>query len=169
MPPRPAATTSTTATSGGASDLGRAAANLGQMLTDERSGGMTGRVVRAIIGWLPIAIAIGWGIGEMTGCGRFAATCDGASEPLVLGLQVVSLAILLLVPGLALLASMAALIMFAAAVLGALILSSTGEAADLEARAAALGAILVVAWCIGLGIAIVHRARAAPSPTSPVS
>ena len=139
------------------------------MLTDERAGGMTGRLVRAIVGWLPIAIAIGWFVGELTGCGRFAATCDGSAEPFVLGLQVLALAVLLLVPALALVAAMAALIMFAAAILGALTLSSTGEAADLEARAATLGVILAVAWFAGFAIALVRRARAAPPPTSPVS
>ena len=48
------------------------------------SGGWRGRVVRAVIGWLPIALGLGWLIGELTGCGRFAATCDGSADPIVL-------------------------------------------------------------------------------------
>ena len=32
--------------------------------------------------------ALGWLVGEMTGCGRFAATCDGSADPFVLALQV---------------------------------------------------------------------------------
>jgi hypothetical protein len=139
------------------------------MLVDERTGGMPGRIIRAIVGWIPIAIAIGWFIGELTGCGRFAATCDGSSEPLVLGLQVLTLAILLVVPALAALATIATLTVLVAAVLGALTLSSTGEAADLEARAATLGVVLLVAWTVGLILAVARRVRAAPSPTRPVS
>ena len=100
-------------------DLGRSAADFGRLLVDEGAGGMHGRIVRAIVGWTPIAIAIGWIIGEMTGCGRFAATCDGSSEPLVLGLQIVTLAILLVVPALAALATIATMTVSAAAVFGA--------------------------------------------------
>ncbi len=150
-------------------DLGRSAADFGRMLVDERAGGMHGRIVRAIVGWIPIALAIGWFIGELTGCGRFAATCDGSAEPLALALQVLTLAILLVVPSLAALATIATLIVLVAAVFGALTLSSTGEAADIEARAATLGAVLLVAWTIGLVLAIVRRVRAVPSPTRPVS
>ena len=150
-------------------DLGRSAAEFGRLLVDERAGGMPGRIVRAIVGWIPIAIAIGWFVGELTGCGRFAATCDGSSEPLVLGLQILTLAILLVVPSLAALATIATLTVLVAAVFGALTLSSTGEAADLEARAATLGVVLLVAWTVGLVVAIARRVRAAPSPTRPVS
>ena len=55
-------------------------------------GGFRGRVVRAVIGWLPIAFGIGWLVGELTGCGRFAATCDGSADPFVLALQIAVLA-----------------------------------------------------------------------------
>ena len=33
-----------------------------------------------LVGWLPIALGLGWLLGEMTGCGRFAATCDGSAD-----------------------------------------------------------------------------------------
>ena len=33
---------------------------------------------RAFLGWLPIAFGVSWLVGEITGCGRFAATCDGS-------------------------------------------------------------------------------------------
>jgi hypothetical protein len=148
-------------------DFGGFAAGIGRMLIDERAGGMQGRVVRAIVGWIPIALAIGWSIGELTGCGRFAATCDGSSEPVALGLQIVTLAILLAVPSLAALATIATMSVLVAAVFGALTLSSTGEAADLEARAATLGVVLLAAWAVGLGVGIARRVRAAPSPPSP--
>jgi len=150
-------------------DLGRAAGDITRAVTDDRYGGVRGRVVRAIIGWLPIALGIGWAVGELTGCGRFAATCDGATEPFVLLLQVGALAILLLVPALASLATTAALALFAAAVVAALILSATGSAADGDSRRATLGAVLLIAWLVGLAIAVMQRVRAMPSPTRPVS
>jgi hypothetical protein len=150
-------------------DLGHAAAGITRALADERFGGIRGRLVRALIGWLPIAFGVGWVVGELTGCGRFAATCDDAAEPFVLLLQGAVLALLLLVPALASLATTAALTLFAAAVVAALILSATGSAADGESRRATLGAVLLIAWLVGLAIAIMRRVRALPSPTRPVS
>ena len=150
-------------------DLGRAAADITRALTDERYGGIRGRVARAVVGWLPIALGVGWVLGELTGCGRFAATCDGATEPLVLLLQIGVLALLLVVPVLASLATTAALSLLVAAVVAALIVSATGSAADGESRRAALGAVLFVAWLVGLAIAVMRRIRTLPSPTRPVS
>jgi hypothetical protein len=101
--------------------------------------------------------------------GLFAATCDGATAPFVLLLQVGALALLLLVPALASLATTAALALLVAAVVAALILSATGSVADGDSRRATLGAVLLVAWLVGLAIAVMRRVRALPSPTRPVS
>jgi hypothetical protein len=150
-------------------DLGRAAADITRALTDERYGGVRGRVIRAAIGWLPIALGIGWVFGEVTGCGRFAATCDGSAEPFVLSLQVAAFVILLFVPVLASVATTAAVTLFVAAVIAALIVSATGGAADGESRRATLGAVLLVAWFVGVAIAVMRRIRSLPSPTRPVS
>ena len=136
------------------------------------SAAVRGRVARAIIGWLPIAFGIGWLVGEMTGCGRFAATCDGVRRPVRAA-----------PPGrpssrcccscrsLASMTAMAALAAArGAAVAAALILSATGDAADGDSRRAALGAVLLVAWLVGLAIAVVRRrpraARRRPRPVS---
>ena len=150
-------------------DVGRAAEDIVRALTDERLGGVRGRVARAVIGWLPIAFGIGWAVGELTGCGRFAATCDGSADPLVMILQVAVLALLLVVPVVASIATMATLSLFAAAVVAALILSATGSAADGDSRRVALGAVLLVAWFVGLAIAVMRRLRTVSSPTRPVS
>ncbi len=58
--------------------------------------GLVGRVGLAVLGWIPIAIAIGWIAGEVSGCGRFAATCDPGQETLVWIAQLVALAILVI-------------------------------------------------------------------------
>ena len=150
-------------------DLGRAMADIVRALTDTDYGGWRGRVGRAVIGWLPIALGLGWFIGEVTGCGRFAATCDGSAGPISLALQLAVFAVLLGVPVLASLATMASLTVVAASVLAALILSATGSAADGDSRRAALGVVLLVAWLGGLAVAIWRRWGTAPAPTRPVS
>ncbi len=150
-------------------DLGRAIGDIGRAITDPGFGGQRGRIIRALIGWLPIALGVSWLAGEMTGCGRFAATCDGSAEPFVLILEVVALVVLLLVPSVGSIAAMGAITLLAAAILAALILSATGEAADSGSRQTALGAVLLIAWLAGLGIAIVKRMRPPSSTTRPVS
>jgi hypothetical protein len=151
-------------------DLGRAAADITRALTDERFGGARGRLARALVGWLPIALGLSWMVGEMTGCGRFAATCDdGLSGPLLFVLQILAFVLLLAIPVAASIATMAALTLLAAAVVASLVLSATGGAADGDSRRAALGLILLLAWLAGLAIAVVRRARTFRSGTSPVS
>ena len=179
---RPAATAAATARSGRTAaspatpaapvpppDIERAATDLGRALTDQMAGGVRGRLVRAIVGWLPIAIGISWLVGEVTGCGRFAATCDGMADPFVLLAQAAVLAGLALVPALASIAAAAAIALFVAAIGAALILSASGGAAGGASRESALGAVLVAAWLIGVVVALVRRARAPSTPTRPVS
>jgi len=150
-------------------DLGRAFADLGRALTDEHVGGIRGRVARAVIGWLPIAFGIGWLVGELTGCGRFAASCDGAATPFVLLLQGLLLAVLVLVPALASIATVAALTLLGAAVITSLVLSATGGAADSTARQLALGGVLLISWLAGLAIGVMRRLRELPASGRPVS
>ena len=135
----------------------RALANLARALTDPRTGGLRGRAVRAVVGWLPIALGIGWLIGEVTGCGRFAATCDPSVDPLILLIQGAALVALLLAPLLASLAAGAAVGLLVAAVAATLVLSATGTAADEGSRRATLGLLLVARLAGRPG----HRHRAA--------
>ncbi len=150
-------------------DIGRAMADIGRALTDEGFGGIRGRVGRAIVGWLPIAFGIGWLAGEMTGCGRFAASCDSTADPFVLLLQAAVLAVLLLVPALASVTVMGSISLLSTAVGATLILSATGDATDGDARRSVLGAILLLAWLAGLAIGVVRRVRALSPPATPVS
>ncbi len=150
-------------------DLGAAATELGRALIDERTGGTRARIVRAVIGWLPIALGLGWLVGELTGCSRFAATCDGTSQPFLLALQVATLLVLLVVPVLASVASMAALTALIVALMASLVITATGSAADGDSRQATLGVLVVIAWVAGLVFAIVRRVRALVSRAGPVS
>ena len=139
-----------------APDPAHAAVDLARALTDPVSGGLRGRVLRAVLGWLPIALGLGWLVGEVTGCGRFAATCDPSVAPLTAVGQGIVLAALLLLPEVAAIAAGAALVLLAAATAASLILSATGTAADEESRRAALGALLVIAWLSGLAMTVLR-------------
>jgi len=150
-------------------DLERAAADIGRALTDGQAGGLRRRITRAIIGWLPMAVAVGWLAGELTGCGRFAATCEGTADPLILLIQGAVLVGLLLVPSVASVAATGSIVLLLAAVGAALILSISERAPEGDARPSSLGAVLLVAWLIGITIAIVRRVRSQPLPMGPVS
>ncbi len=168
--PRGEPSASDSAAGGAAPDLGAAAADLGRALTDERTAHGRWRFVQAIVGWLPLALGIGWLIGELTGCSRFAASCDGTTTSFIQPIAAVGLlGLLLLVPRLAALAAAGAIAVVVAAVPTALILSATGEAAELEVRATALGATIVVAWLVGVGVAVARRVRTMPPRAGPVS
>ena len=65
-------------------------------LDDDRPGAM-GRIGRAIVGWAPIALGIGWVAGEISGCGRFAAGCDDAEVMSAWLVQIAALVALLVV------------------------------------------------------------------------
>jgi hypothetical protein len=150
-------------------DVGRALSDIGRALTDPTFGGGRGRLGRAFLGWLPIAFGVSWLVGEITGCGRFAATCTGLADPIVLALQVGALLLLLALPVVASIAAMGAITLLVAAVAAAFALSATGEAADSESRRVALGAVLLVSWLAGVGVAVARRARTPESATRPVS
>ncbi len=146
-------------------DLAAAATDLGRALTDERTAHGRWRLVQAVVGWLPVARRARVADRELTGCGRFAATCDGGISALTPVLGVAALALLLLVPLLAALAAAGAVALVVAAVPTTLLLSATGGAADLEARNAALGVVLVVAWVVGLAVGIARRLAAWRAPS----
>ena len=107
--------------------------------------------------------------GELTGCGRFAAGCDGTTDWLVILAQAAVLAVLLLVPPVASIAATAGLVLLASAPVAALALSASEYAPDREARQSALGVVFLMAWLIGVVIALVRRVRAPSTPTRPVS
>ena len=123
------------------------------------SGGVAGRVIRAVVGWAPIALGIGWVAGEITGCARFSAECDASSAPIAWFAQLLILAVLLIVPRLAAAACIATVGTIAAAIPGSLVLTSMGGAADLASGRGALGGLLVIGWVVGIVIGIWREIR----------
>lgn len=132
---------------------------------------LTARIGRAAPGWVPIALGIGWVVGELSGCGRFAADCDPTMTVAPWVAQVAVLVALLLAPRAASVAAIAGLVAVAVAVPGALLLSVTGggpssPAGGGEGNAAALGALLVVAWLSGAAVGLARVVRRGPRPVS---
>ena len=118
-------------------------------LDDDRPGAI-GRIARAIVGWAPIALGIGWVAGEISGCGRFAAGCDDAAVMSAWLVQLATLVALIVVGRLARIAAIATLATLAAAIPAALLLSATGSPDDTTAGRIALSGLLVIAWVVGL-------------------
>jgi len=134
---------------------------------DDTHPGTVGRVARAVVGWAPLALGIGWLSGEISGCGRFAAGCDDAAAMTAWIAQIAVLVPLLLVGRLARIASAATLATLAAAVPAALLLSATGNPDDAVAGRIALSGLLVIAWVVGVVFATVREIRGVARGPSP--
>jgi hypothetical protein len=126
------------------------------------------RLGLAAAGGAPLAIGLAWLLGELTGCGRFAATCDPGvvSFAWLAGLAIV--AFLVLVPALASVTTVGSVTLFLAGVPATVLLSATGGARLPQASSAALGVILVLGWLAGVAYAAAHR-RGRSSSRGPVS
>ncbi len=127
-------------------------------LVDGRPG-VGARVGRAVFGWAPIALGIGWLAGEITGCARFSADCDPAVAPVSWLAQIVALLILLLVSGAARVATAATIATIAAVIPGAILLLATHDPGAVNAGRSALGGLMVIAWGTGLAYGLVREAR----------
>ena len=132
--------------------------------------GMVARSARATLGWIPLALGVGWLAGEVTGCGRFAADCSGSSGWLVLLLQVALLALLLAIPRLATIAAVAGIATLVVAAPAALVIGAAtrGETAVVDATVgmAVLGGLLALAWLGGATVGIARAVRTRPGPVS---
>jgi hypothetical protein len=120
-------------------------------------GGFPARIGLALVGWPPIGVAIATVAGEVTGCGRFAATCV---EPFGVGTWVAQLAVivvLLVMPSLAALSAVGTLAALAASIPTAVVLSATGGAREPAASATILGGVLAVAYVAGVAFALTRR------------
>ncbi|HYN18413.1 MAG TPA: hypothetical protein VEY96_10045 [Actinomycetes bacterium] len=103
-------------------------------------------------------------VGEVTGCGRFAAGCV---EPFAVETwlaQLMILAILVAAPTAAALAAVGTVAALAAAVPTAVVLSAAGGSREPTVSTSLLGAVLAVAWLAGVLFAAARRRRAGPLP-----
>ncbi len=126
--------------------------------------GFMARVGLALIGWPAIGLALTTITGELTGCGRFAASCV---DPFGVGTwlaQLVIIAILLVLPSVAALSAVGSVVALAASVPTAVILSASGGSREPAVSATILGVVLVLAYAAGVVVALVRRRRIAPLP-----
>ena len=152
-------------------DLGRAAADITRALTDERFGGMRGRLARALdrlAADRPRSQLAGRRDDGLRPVCRHVRRRGGWADALLHADPLPSRCSSLL-PAAASIATMAALSLLVAAVVASLVLSATGGAADGDSRRTALGLVLLLAWLAGLAIAVGRRARILGSRASPVS
>ena len=126
---------------------------------DDAHPGTVGRIARALVGWAPLALGIGWASGEISGCGRFAAGCDDTVASSAWIVQIATLLTLIAAGRLARITSVATLATLAAAIPAALLLSATGGPDDTATGRLALSGLLVIAWVVGLVFGVVREAR----------
>ena len=115
------------------------------------------RIGLALVGWPPIGVAISTIAGEVTGCGRFAATCVEVFGVGTWLAQVAVFLILLALPSLAALSAVGALAALAASIPTAVILSASGGSREPAASASILGGVLAVAYLAGVAFALARR------------
>lgn len=113
----------------------------------------------ALVGWPPIGLAIVALVGELSGCGRFAAACGadtvgtfGAATWLV---QLAVVAVLLALPRLARVAAAGSIGLLAASIPVAVFLSAIGGARDPATASILLVALLAAAWLVGVVVQVV--------------
>jgi hypothetical protein len=129
------------------------------------------RVATLLLAWPPIGFLLAAVAGEMTGCGRYSASCSGGLDLLPWLVQPLVIGALLVFPAIAEVAAIGAIGALVAGVPVAIILSVTGGGRGPAAMTAtALVIALIVGYAIGLAGAALGRFRlpgssASSSPT----
>jgi len=126
------------------------------------------RLALALTGGAPLGLGLAWLLGELTGCGRFAATCDPGVVSLAWLAAAAIVVVLALVPALASVTSVGTVSLFLAGIPATVLLSVTGGARLPQASSATLGVILVIGWLAGVAYAVARRRRRS-GPDGPVS
>lgn len=124
------------------------------------------RIGRAVVAWAPIALGGGWLAGEVSGCGRFAATCSPTVAPLTWIAQLGLLLLLILLPRLARIGTIATIAILGTVFPASLLLFATADPASAEWGRSILGGLIILAWVVGLGFGIAREARRATPPVS---
>lgn len=129
---------------------------------DDRHPPIGARIGRAVIAWAPIALGIGWLIGEATGCARFSADCQPAVAPASWFAQLAVLALLIAVTRLARIAAFGTIVTLAAVIPASVLLLATFDPESMNAGRVALGGLMVIAWIAGIAYGIAREIRRPP-------
>ena len=149
-------------------DSGPGIADIGRMLDPRARRSPAGRLAMAFGGAVPIAIWLAWLLGELTGCGRFAATCEPQVVTAAWVIGFVLVVALVLLPGVAAILVAGAAGAIVAAIPATVFLTATGGARMPEESGAVLGVALILGWLAGIAFATNHWLRRS-APSGPVS
>jgi curved DNA-binding protein CbpA len=119
--------------------------------------GFGARLVLAWFGSVPIVALIAWLAGEISGCGRFTASCADPSGLWALATLAITWAFLAAVPRLAAVSAAGLLGSLAISVPATVILSAGGGSRQPEASTAVLTALIVVGYVIGVALAVARK------------
>jgi hypothetical protein len=149
-------------------DPGDVVPNLARLFDPRTPRRPAGRLALALAGGIPIALWLAWLLGELTGCGRFAATCEPeiVSVGWIIGLVLV--AALVLAPGVAAVLAAGAAGALAVAVPATVVLTATGGSRMPDESGAVLGVVLICGWFAGVAVATTRWVRSSGRP-GPVS
>jgi hypothetical protein len=122
------------------------------------------RIARAVLGWAPIALTIGWGVGEASGCARFSSACDPLAGPLAWSLQLLVLVGLILAPTIASVFATGAVVALGVSIPAAIALAGAGanlaaDELDPSGARSAVIAVSLIGWAIGALIGMVRWVR----------
>ena len=140
-------------------------ASIRRWLDDDHPTGVA-RIGRAVIGWAPIALGAGWLAGEVSGCGRFAATCPPMVDPLTWVVQLGALLLLILLPRVARITTIGTIAILGTVFPASLLLFATGDPEGMAFGRSLLGGLIIAAWLVGLGYGIVREVRRLARPVS---
>jgi hypothetical protein len=140
-------------------------ASIRRWLDDDHPTGVA-RIGRAVIGWAPVALDAGWLAGEVSGCGRFAATCPPMVDPLTWVVQLAALLVLILFPRLARITTIGTIAILGTVFPASLLLFATGDPEGMAFGRSLLGGLIIVAWLVGLGYGSVREVRRLARPVS---
>lgn len=140
-------------------------ASIRRWLDDDHPTGVA-RIGRAVIGWAPIALGAGWLAGEVSGCGRFAATCPPIVDPFTWVVQLAALLVLILFPRLARITTIGTIAILGTVFPASLLLFATGDPEGMAFGRSLLGGLIIVAWLVGLGYGSAREVRRLARPVS---
>jgi curved DNA-binding protein CbpA len=162
-PPRPAASATRSAPDIAAAEVSTdAVLDSIRAWLDDRRPPVGARIGRAVIAWAPIALGIGWLIGEATGCARFSADCQPAVAPASWTAQLAVLALLIAVTRMARIAAFGTIVTLAAVIPASVLLLATFDPESMNAGRVALGGLMVIAWVAGIAYGIAREIRRPP-------
>jgi hypothetical protein len=128
------------------------------------------RLGLALAGGIPVALWLAWLLGELTGCGRFAASCEPRMVWVAWLVGLVLVGALVLVPAIAAVLAAGAAGALLVAVPATVILTATGGARVPDQSGLVLGVVLMGGWLVGVGVATSRwlrlRSSGRPGPVS---